>query len=251
MLRNAGILTEDPEGALDLYFKQCSVVVDGHDLAPIAATLANGGVNPASGAHAVAAEHVGAMLASCSTELDPHSARPVSFQPQLDLGLEWCERGLLERHGAACASTGLSLAKHRLCAGATAADLRQLERRVEHRQFEAGSTIVRRGDAADALCFLPNGEVSVIVELPQGGFKRLSTLSPGMGFGEAALIAGGVRSADVRAGTAVGCCTLNAAAFAEIEPAHPSPMIRLMRNLMHRMTETTVRLTAEAAALEG
>ena len=38
-----------------------------------------------------------------------------------------------------------------------------------------------------------------MVELPKGGYKRLSTLTPGMGFGEAALIAGGVRSADVRA----------------------------------------------------
>ena len=439
MLRNAGILTENPEAALELYFRQCSLLVDCRDLALIAATLANGGVNPASGTRAVAAEHIGPilslmttcgmynfagewvyrvgmpaksgvgggiiavlpgqlgigvfsppldargnsargvqvcealsrelglhflqppraasatvrarytlasvrskrrrqaaerrvldahgsraivyemqgdlrfatiepvlrdvvgggeglefavldfkrvthvdeaatrmlarlvdgcavrgqhivltrvrrgeMLASFGTELDPHSARSVSFQPQLDLGLEWCERGLLKRHGAASAApASIGLAEHRLCAGATAADLRELERRVEHRQFEAGSTIVRRGDAADALYFLLHGEVSVIVELPQGGFKRLSTLSPGMGFGEAALIAGGVRSADVRADTAVACCTLSAAAFAEIELAHPSLMIQLMRNLMHSMTVTTVRLTAEVAALEG
>ena len=93
--------------------------------------------------------------------------------------------------------------------------------------------------------------MSVIVELPQGGSKRLSTLSPGMGFGEAALIAGGVRAAKVRADTAPACCTLSAAAFAEIEQEHARLMIQLMRNLMHSMTETTVRLTGEVAALEG
>lgn len=111
--------------------------------------------------------------------------------------------------------------------------------------------IVRRGDAADALYFLLRGEVSVSVELPQGGFKRLSTLSPGMGLGEAALFAGGVRSADVRADTTVERCTLDAAAFARLEQSHPSLMITLMRNQMRSMTETTARLTTEVAALGG
>ena len=72
-----------------------------------------------------------------------------------------------------------------------------------------------------------------------------------MGFGEAALIAGGVRSADVRADTTVECCTLDATAFARLEQSHPSLMIALMRNLMRSMTETTARLTTEVAALEG
>jgi glutaminase len=194
----------------------------------------------------------GEMLAEFGSELDSHHSRSVSFQPQLDLGLEWCERGLLEQHGAGSVVSGVAgLAGHRLCAGIATEDLLQLEARVGRRQFEAGAMIVRRGDAADALYFLLRGEVSVIVELPQGGFKRLSTLSPGMGFGEAALIAGGVRSADVRADTAVECCTLDAAAFARLEQSHPSLMIALMRNLMRSMTETTARLTTEVAALEG
>ena len=194
----------------------------------------------------------GDMLATFGAQLDPRSARSVSFQPQLDLGLEWCERGLLERHAATHAAPAIAgLADHRLCAGAAAADLAHLERCVERRQFEVGAMIVRRGDVADALYFLLRGEVSVIVELPQGGFKRLSTLSPGMGFGEAALIAGGLRSADVRADTTVECCTLSAEAFAALERERPSLMIRLMRNLMQSMTETTTRLTIEVAALEG
>jgi glutaminase len=194
----------------------------------------------------------GDMLAAFGAELDPHCARSVSFQPQLDLGLEWCERGLLARYApaGAVASTG-GLAQHRLCAGASAADVAYLETCVERCQFEAGALIVRRGDMADALYFLMRGEVSVVVALPQGGFKRLSTLSPGMGFGETALIVGGVRSADVRADTAVECCTLSAAAFARLEHERPSLIVRLMHNLMHNITDTAVRLTAEVTALEG
>jgi CRP-like cAMP-binding protein len=194
----------------------------------------------------------GELLAEFSSELDPKHARSVSFQPQLDLGLEWCERGLLERYAAARAHAAIAgLAGHRLCLGATAADMAHLEACVERCQFEPGSTIVRRGDASDALYFLVRGEVSVIVELPQGGFKRLSTLSAGMGFGESALIAGGVRSADVRADTAVECCTLSASAFARLEHDCPSLMIRLMQNLLHSTANIAARLTAEVAALEG
>ncbi len=53
MLRNFNILDGDPEVALDLYFQQCSILVTCLDLAIMAATLANGGVNPISGQRAV------------------------------------------------------------------------------------------------------------------------------------------------------------------------------------------------------
>jgi len=72
-----------------------------------------------------------------------------------------------------------------------------------------------------------------------------------MGFGESALIAGGVRSADVRADTTVDCCMLGAAAFARLEHERPSLMIRLLFNLLHSTASTAVRLTTEVAALEG
>ena len=39
----------DPEPALDLYFRQCSIEVDCRDLSIMAATLATGGVNPVDG----------------------------------------------------------------------------------------------------------------------------------------------------------------------------------------------------------
>ena len=194
----------------------------------------------------------GEMLSELGTELVPRSARSVSFQPQLDLGLEWCEKAILKHYGAATAASAIAgLAEHRLCDGALAADIAHLETRVARCQFEAGSMIVRRGDAADALYFLMRGEVSVVVELPQGGFKRLATLSAGMGFGESALIAGGVRSADVRADTEVECWALGAEAFARLEHERPGLLIRLMHNLLHSSTDTAVRLTAEVAALEG
>jgi glutaminase len=49
LLLSAGALSEPVEPALDLYFKQCSLMVTATDLALIGATLANLGVNPVSG----------------------------------------------------------------------------------------------------------------------------------------------------------------------------------------------------------
>ena len=57
--------------------------------------------------------------------------------------------------------------------------------------FEPGATLVQRGDPADGLYFLLRGQVSVVVDLPGGGHKRLSTLTAGMSFGELGLLTGG------------------------------------------------------------
>ena len=52
LLLNFGIVNYDAEAALDLYFKQCSILVTCRDLAMIAATLSNMGRNPLTGAAA-------------------------------------------------------------------------------------------------------------------------------------------------------------------------------------------------------
>jgi glutaminase len=62
LLRNSGVLEDDPETALQLYFQQCSVRVDCRDLAVIAATLANGGVNPVTRERAASEETVRKVL---------------------------------------------------------------------------------------------------------------------------------------------------------------------------------------------
>src|ERR1700709_505148 len=67
MLRSFGILELDPEAALDLYFRQCSVAVDCRDLSLMAATLANGGVHPLTGERALEREYVDRVLSVMTT----------------------------------------------------------------------------------------------------------------------------------------------------------------------------------------
>ena len=62
MLRNFDILNDDPTPTLEAYFMQCSVLANCRDLAVMAATLSNGGVNPLTGQRAVAGEYVENIL---------------------------------------------------------------------------------------------------------------------------------------------------------------------------------------------
>jgi len=49
MLDSFGVLADDPDEVLDVYFRQCSLRVTSADLARMGATLARGGVNPQTG----------------------------------------------------------------------------------------------------------------------------------------------------------------------------------------------------------
>ncbi|GAA1756369.1 glutaminase [Agromyces humatus] len=67
MLRSHDILTEDPRIVVDGYIRQCSVLVTTRDLAMMAATLANRGVNPLTGEQVVAERVVRQVLSVLST----------------------------------------------------------------------------------------------------------------------------------------------------------------------------------------
>ena len=62
MMLNSGMIKRDPEEVLDLYFRQCSLLVDTRDLALMAATIANDGINPRTGVRALARTHVPDVL---------------------------------------------------------------------------------------------------------------------------------------------------------------------------------------------
>src|SRR5213080_3836711 len=49
LLRNYLVLQDDVDAVLDTYFRQCAILVTARDLAVMAATLANRGVNPVTG----------------------------------------------------------------------------------------------------------------------------------------------------------------------------------------------------------
>jgi glutaminase len=62
LMRHFEMVDDRLDETLDLYFQQCALLVDCRDLAMMAATLANNGINPRSGDRAVAAEYVRDLL---------------------------------------------------------------------------------------------------------------------------------------------------------------------------------------------
>lgn len=67
LLKGYGTLDGDPEVALDLYTRQCSINVTAKDLAVMGATLANGGSNPVTGKRIIGSDTAERTLAVMST----------------------------------------------------------------------------------------------------------------------------------------------------------------------------------------
>jgi glutaminase len=68
LTRAAGRLARSVSDAVEVYFRQCSLVVTSVDVAVMGATLANAGVNPRTGSRVVgelAARHTLSVMASC------------------------------------------------------------------------------------------------------------------------------------------------------------------------------------------
>ena len=62
LMRHFGMIDEKIDEALDLYFQQCSLMVNCRDLAVMAATLANKGVNPITGDRAIPSHYIRDVL---------------------------------------------------------------------------------------------------------------------------------------------------------------------------------------------
>jgi glutaminase len=62
LMRHFEMMDDRLDETLDLYFQQCALLVNCQDLALMAATLANNGINPRTGDRAIAAEYVRDLL---------------------------------------------------------------------------------------------------------------------------------------------------------------------------------------------
>jgi len=87
------------------------------------------------------------------------------------------------------------------------------------------------------------------MDLPDGRFRRLSTLSAGMTFGELAIVDRAPRSADVRADGAVECLAVSVARFEELGRTHPRIKMTVLANLLRNASRMVNRLNSEVAKL--
>jgi glutaminase len=169
----------------------------------------------------------------------------------LDHALEHCEARLLATQGLDAVPIGVPLGEHDLLRGLPAAASAAVQERLRFVSFRRGETLVRQGDSSGDIYLLTKGEVSVVLELPGGEAKRLSTLSAGMTFGELTALTGGVRTADVRADSAVECYVLTRQAFDALIEVSPVARLGLLENMLRSVAALATSLTNEVAALEA
>jgi len=168
----------------------------------------------------------------------------------LDSAAEWCEERLLAAHGGAAAgSERVALAEHRLTRGFDAAMLERLEAALVSRPFASGETIFAAGDPAAEVFLLVAGEVTLEIDVGDGVRRRLATLTPGLAFGEVALVDAPARPVSVRGECEGECMVLTVEAFERLGETDPGLQAALMRNLLASFYEQIGRMTREVGTL--
>ena len=137
-----------------------------------------------------------------------------------------------------------------IVAGLDAAEIALLESVLIKRHYGARDKIIHEGDSADSLFLLAAGSVSVYLNLPNGSRgKRLSSLSPGLAFGELSLLDGRRRSADVVADMPVVCYILSTEKLNALALDHPQIKYKLILNIARELSAKLRRADSEIRTL--
>lgn len=141
--------------------------------------------------------------------------------------IEWAEDQVIDRHGGFDHhDVAVKLNEQALFADVSSEDLAEIAGLAQERAFNAGEQIIAAGDRAASIYFIRSGMVSV--KLRSGA--RLTSLAPGMAFGEMSLLED-KRSADVFADTSVLCLELPIASYEAFRKERPEAGELIMRNL--------------------
>jgi CRP-like cAMP-binding protein len=100
----------------------------------------------------------------------------------------------------------------------------------------AGETLYAEGDAATSACFLIDGELEALKALPGGGAAQVGVIGPGGMIGEMALVAGGSRSATVRALTKCTILSVSYYFFHAALDQMSAPAFKILRSVILSLT---------------
>lgn len=173
-------------------------------------------------------------------ELARHREReglhPVRTFPDLDLALEWCEQGILEKYGEVESDLKVSLAQHGATIGMSPEQIALLARHLNHRDYDAGEVIYEESEAeVDEILLVTAGKTSILLRADDGEMRRVATLSPGMTLGEIPMLSGSPRIGRSVADTAVSAYVLEAGELEVLRGADPSLVAILFENLLKMM----------------
>jgi SulP family sulfate permease len=155
--------------------------------------------------------------------------------PNLDQALEFCEDAIIEAAQSARAEAK-TLREWFTEALGTSEYAEFLAKQCVHMEFAAGDVIARQGDPADALHFILDGRVSVV--LGSGDDQiRIRSLGPLTTVGEMGLISRQPRSATIRAETPSVLYALSVDAYERIKSNNPALGQALLSYIVAVMAE--------------
>jgi CRP-like cAMP-binding protein len=100
------------------------------------------------------------------------------------------------------------------------------------RLFQAGDSVIKKGESGDELFIVKSGRFTVTIQLQgKNGVlheSRLATFEPGMCFGEIAFLSKQSRSADVIADVPGSCWVLSRSAFDQLRERDPSTVTDML-----------------------
>jgi SulP family sulfate permease len=171
-----------------------------------------------------------------------------TFQ-DLDHAIEWCEERLLGEPDADTAT--VSLRGQLLAVLPDAAAVDALLAHTVRRAVAAGDTLLRQGDAPDALFIVETGRLSAY--LARGADQpplRLESMCAGALVGEIGFVLERRRSADVRADVDSRVLVLERATWQRLATEEPLLARALDGLLLRRLAQRTLRLTDTVDALQ-
>jgi CRP-like cAMP-binding protein len=114
--------------------------------------------------------------------------------------------------------------------------------------YDAGKTLFRQGDSADAAYLIIDGEADIIVDTPTGPVT-IATLGVNDIVGEMAILCDMPRTATVRAKTRLVALRIAKEPFMRMVREFPNMAISIMRELAHRLELTNKQLRTALSEL--
>lgn len=190
------------------------------------------------------------MLGRLSTPKrgQPHDSVPAHFA-NLDAALEHAEEKLLDRWGQRYdpRSTMVDAVAYYSSSNFDFTEfLPYLTRKTVH----AGQVLINKGDVADDLYFLVEGQMTAYAENEDGSSTRLETLRAGGIIGELGFYRGGLRSATVRADVDSKLLVFTERALARVTAENPKLAADLHMQVARLISGRVLHLMAAVDALE-
>lgn len=176
----------------------------------------------------------------------------IAFHSQLQVALDKAEREIVAEHSRVAPSVSalVPFQDFEIFRGLTPTELGMIERILEMQSYRPEETIVSQGADPDYLYLLAKGSVAVYINT--GGVRnRIQAFSPGVSFGDQALIDHRKRSADIVAETDTVCYQISAEKFHALEVQAPATFARMIRNLFRINLELLRACSRELATLKG